>query len=159
MVDLCELVKKFYFHPFTKGSNSIKKVLPAVLNDSDYLKRKYTKPIYGSASGIVSLNYKDHSWIEIATDGKVKDPYKMLPPIFTDFDFEEIESLLGSNTLADGGAAMTAYSRMQFSEMSEVEADRIINALFKYCELDTFAMVMIVEYWQNAIQKWKKKVA
>ena len=31
MVDLCEIVKDFYYHPETKGSNSIKAVLPAVL--------------------------------------------------------------------------------------------------------------------------------
>lgn len=31
MVDLCEIVKDFYYHPSTKGSNSIKYVLPAVL--------------------------------------------------------------------------------------------------------------------------------
>lgn len=31
MVDLCEIVKSFYYHPDTKGSNSIKYVLPAIL--------------------------------------------------------------------------------------------------------------------------------
>ena len=31
MVDLCALASKAYFHPDTKGSSSIKKVLPAIL--------------------------------------------------------------------------------------------------------------------------------
>lgn len=159
MVDLCELVKKYYYHPYTKGSNSIKKVLPAILNESKYLQGKYQKPIYGSSTGIKSLNYKDHAWIEVGLDGKVKDPYKRLPPIFQDFEFDEIESLLGSNALADGGAAMTAYSRMQFSEMTKLESDRIVSALLKYCELDTFAMVMIIEYWQDALKNQKRKAA
>lgn len=159
MVDMCELVKKFYYHPATKGSNSIKKVLPAVLNESKYLQSKYEKPVYGAKNGITSLNYKDHKWITLDSNGKVNDPYKQLPPVFTDFEFDEIESLIGSNTLADGGAAMTAYSRMQFSEMSQVESDRIVAALLKYCELDTFAMVMIVEYWQDSIKNWKRKAA
>jgi hypothetical protein len=30
MVDLCEIIKDFYYHPSTKGSNSIKYVLPAI---------------------------------------------------------------------------------------------------------------------------------
>jgi hypothetical protein len=159
MVDLCELVKKFFYHPDTKGSNSIKKVLPAVLNESEYLKKKYSKPIYGAATGIASKNYSNYSWIVLDDEGKVKDPYKQLPPIFTDFELEEIESLLGSNTLADGGGAMTAYSRMQFSEMSKSESDRIVGALLKYCELDTLAMVMIVEYWMEKIKNQKRKAA
>lgn len=159
MVDLCELVKKFYYHPQTKGSNSIKKVLPAILQESQFLQQKYSVPIYGSTNGIKSLNYKEHRWIATDQNGKVKDPYKYLPPIFNDFEFDEIESMLGSNTLADGGAAMTAYSRMQFSEMTPLESDRIVSALLKYCELDTFAMIMIVEYWQDLVANRNKKVA
>jgi hypothetical protein len=31
MIDLCEIIKSFYYHPDTKGSNSIKYVLPAIL--------------------------------------------------------------------------------------------------------------------------------
>ena len=34
MVDLCDLAGKAYFHPDTKGSSSIKKVLPAILKGS-----------------------------------------------------------------------------------------------------------------------------
>lgn len=152
MVDLWDLVKKFYYHPLTKGSVSIKKVLPAVLFESSYLQSKYSKPIYGSSSGIQSLNFKDHTWIIKDKNGNPKDPYKQLPPIFTDYEFEQIDSILGSNSLDNGGAAMTAYSRMQFTEMSEFESDRIASALLKYCELDTMAMVMIVEYWIDAIK-------
>lgn len=159
MVDLCELVKKFYYHPKTKGSNSIKKVLPAILYDSKYLQKKYSEPIYGSSNGIASLNYKNHSRISIGADGKVQDPYKCLPPIFEDFEFDQIESLIGSNTLADGGAAMTAYAKMQFSEMTKIESDRIVAALLKYCELDTFAMIMIIEYWQDLITNKRKQAA
>jgi hypothetical protein len=52
MVDLWELVKKYYYNPSTHGSNSIKSVLPAILNSSSYLKEKYSKPIYGATDGI-----------------------------------------------------------------------------------------------------------
>ena len=64
MVDMYELVKRFFYDPYTKGSNSIKQVLPAVLNSSTFLQEKYSKPIYGSIEGIKSLNFKDWKWIE-----------------------------------------------------------------------------------------------
>ena len=49
-----------------------------------------------------------------------------------------------ANELKEGGAAMTAYVRLQFEELSEYEREEIEAALLKYCELDTMAMVMII---------------
>lgn len=51
--------------------------------------------------------------------------------------------------LRNGAAAMTAYAKMQFTHMSEYEKNAITKALLKYCELDTFAMVLILESWIN----------
>jgi hypothetical protein len=48
LVDLCRLAEKAPFQPVTKGSNSIKKVLPGVMQASDYLKQRYSQPIYGA---------------------------------------------------------------------------------------------------------------
>lgn len=152
MIDMYDLVKKFFYHPLTGGSNSIKKVLPAILSDSDFLKKKYGHPIYGSNVGPKSLNFKAHQWINIGDDGKVKDPYKLLPPVFDDYTLEQLDARISDDTLADGGAAMTAYARMQFTEMSDIEVKAITNALLKYCELDTFAMVMIYEYWKHEVE-------
>jgi len=42
MIDLRELVLRYYYNPLTKGSNSIKYVLPAILNSCEYLQNKYT---------------------------------------------------------------------------------------------------------------------
>jgi hypothetical protein len=149
MVDLRELVVRYYFNPLTNGSNSIKQVLPAVLQTSNYLKEKYSKPIYGNE--ISSYNYKDHTWITFF-EGKVVNPYKLLPPIHTEESNEVMdEFLIDEETgIADGGAAMVAFARMQFTEMSEEERLRIRAALLRYCELDTFAMVMIYE----AFKEW-----
>jgi len=52
MVDLCTMAEKMYFHPGTKGSNSIKKVLPSILKVSGELRRTYSQPVYGVAGGI-----------------------------------------------------------------------------------------------------------
>ncbi len=37
---------------------------------------------------------------------------------------------------------MIAYARMQFSEMQPSEREELVKGLLRYCELDTFAMVM-----------------
>ena len=42
---------------------------------------------------------------------------------------------------------MTAWSYMQFAEMTDAERQMLMEALKKYCELDTMAMVLIMEYF------------
>ncbi len=151
MVDLFELVRSFYYDPYTRGSNSIKQVLPAILNSSNYLQNKYSEPIYGSSSGIQSLNFSDWAWIRLE-NGKAADPYKLLPPMFQDVSDEDVVILSQSFELSDGGAAMTAYGRLQFEDMSDYERGEIRKALLKYCELDTLAMVMIYEGWREFLK-------
>lgn len=148
MVDMLELVKRYYYDPATKGSNSIKQVLPALLNSSEYLQEKYMQPIYGAPGGIKSRNFKDWQWIRFDS-GKVVDPYKLLPKLFLDVADKELCLLSNANELNDGGSAMIAYTRMQFEEMTEYEREEIRKALLKYCELDTMAMVMIHEGWKH----------
>ena len=150
MIDMWDLVKRYYYDPATRGSNSIKKVLPAILNSSDFLKEKYSKPIYGAANGILSLNFSDFQWIKFE-DGKVIDPYKQLPKIFSDISEHDNQLLTDGDELNNGGAALAAYSRMQFSEMSDYERLELRKALLKYCELDTLAMVMIYEGWKDML--------
>ena len=58
---------------------------------------------------------------------------------------------MGHEEVADGGAAMTAYAKMQFTEMLEEERAELRSALLKYCELDTLAMLMIYEYWAEKL--------
>lgn len=148
MVDMRDLVIRYYYDPAMKGSNSIKQVLPAILNSSKYLQDKYSKPIYGSED-IPSLNFHKWTWIKF-DKGKVIDPYKLLPKMFEDVSDKDY-LLLNNDELKDGGAAMTAYAMMQFSQMSDYERDEIQKALLKYCELDTLAMVMIYEGWKDMI--------
>jgi hypothetical protein len=148
MVDLLYLVKRYYYDPTTRGSNSIKKVLPAILASSAYLQKKYAEPIYGAPNGISSRNFKDWCWIQ-KHDGTVTDPYKLLPPLFQDVSEQDVERLTDDDEIREGGAAMTAYARLQFEEMSDYERTEIRRALLQYCELDTLAMVMIYEGWRE----------
>jgi hypothetical protein len=148
MIDLMEIVKKCYYHPLTKGSNSIKYVLPAVLNESTYLQKRYGSAIYGSIDGILSANFKNYTWLKRDPSGAIIDPYKQLQPVFEGIDQNVIDTFLSENDeLAQGGAAMTAFAMMQFTEMTDLENQRLSNALLRYCELDTLAMVMIIEHF------------
>jgi len=154
MVDMLDMVKKYFYDPLMGKSNSIKAVLPAVLNRSKFIQSKYSKPIYGKNSHIKSLNYED-GWIWIKTDkqGNIISPYKLLPNLFDDIDRDIVENFISSDKLADGGAALTAFAKMQFTEMSKIERTHLIKGLLKYCELDTLAMVMIYEFWLDEIKK------
>ena len=98
-----------------------------------------------------SNNFKDWTWLK-TKDGKIIDPYKQLPKMFQDLSAKDIKLLSFDNTLGDGGAALTAYGRLQFEEMSDYEREEIKKALLKYCELDTFAMVLIYEGWKDLLQ-------
>jgi hypothetical protein len=142
MVDMLELVRKYYYHPRMEGSNSMKAVLPAVMEGSEFLKAKYSSPYSGS-------NYEDMIWWREGENGAPLDPYKQLPPIFDDVDISKDELLLGSGHIAEGGAAMLAYSKTQYTEMTAEERSAITNGLLKYCELDTLAMLMLYEHWAN----------
>ncbi len=147
MIDLFKLVKRYYYSPQMKGSNSLKAVLPALLNESEFLRQKYAQPIYGAEDGITSLNFEDKTWIKFE-DGQVVDPYQQLPNLFADVSNRELERL---SELSDGGAAMIAYAKLQSERLSPEERQEIKAALLRYCELDTLAMVMMCEAWIDAI--------
>ncbi len=149
MVDLCQIASRYYFHPSTKGSSSLKKVLPALMQSSEALKELYSKPIYGTPT-FPSLNLVTPTTWWVAQDGHVQDPYQLLPQIFSDLDQTDADSLNLDTTseLHDGGAAMTAYARLQFEDIDLREREAINSALLRYCELDTLAMVMAVQAWQ-----------
>ena len=150
MYDLCELAKRAFFHPATKASSSLKKVLPAVLASSGFLRSRYQQPIYGALGGIPSRNFQDWVWWQPGANGPV-NPYDLLPPVFSDIPQELLQDLDSDEDmqLAEGGAATTAWARTQFEETDTLEVDRIRAALLRYCELDTLAMVMVYEAWRD----------
>ena len=149
MVDLCKMAEMYYFHPLTKGSCSIKKVLPAVLLSSAFLRERYAGNIYGSRDGIPSLNFKDWAWWQPNEDASLpRDPYTLLPAVVADIDGLDVPGIDEDQTLANGGAAMIAYARLQFENIGDEECRRLKAALLKYCELDTLAMIMIFQSWQ-----------
>jgi hypothetical protein len=151
MYDLCQLSARAFYHNGTKGSSSIKKVLPALFKSSSFLREKYSQPIYGSENGIFSKNFRNFIWWVDSGSGVPVEPYELLKDcastligenLFSDEDPDEL-------VIAEGGAAATAYARLQFEEVVPELRQKIREALLRYCELDTLAMAMIVEAWRS----------
>lgn len=143
MVDLCELVRRHYYQRHMKGSNSIKKVLPAVLSVSEALREKYSRPYEGTN------HHGQIWWRRDPATGEVMDPYKLLSPLINEANLSEDQSLALENgeEIDDGGAALVAYGKLQFEDLPGEERAWLLGSLLRYCELDTLAMVLIVEHW------------
>jgi hypothetical protein len=161
MKDLLDVLKRFYIHPDMKGSNSLKVVLPAIINSSPYLQKKYGQqvgepPIYGTA--VPSKNFSDGKvWAVKDETERYKDPYSLLEKfevggLETDMleqHFGYDDEAKGEEIIKDGGAAMMAYQELQFSHVTDERRENIRKSLLRYCELDTLAMVMLVEGWRE----------
>lgn len=153
MVDLHRLIQEGYYSAKAGGSISLKFLLPAILHDAPGVANLYRQPgIYGTGLPIESLNFhgpEGHVWLQA---DKGNDPYKTLPSIFGPGHSDLNEMLLRlagdeeeEGAINQGGLAMTAYNYTQFSSLSTSERQRIEQALLRYCELDTLAMVMLVQ--------------
>jgi len=139
--DLLDVSREFYCHPAMNGSHSIKRVLDS---------------IWPSAEGLWS-----HPWFskyfKADGNGQLMDPYKTLVNGDADLKLDETDdgddlaegSSPGGEPVTDGVGAMRAYQEMLYGKRRGDEAHRarLAEALYRYCELDTAAMVMIWKYW------------
>lgn len=147
MVDLCEVVVRYYYDPSMKGNNSIKVVLPAVLRSRE-LQKLYEKPYreYVSSPNFADfdfslINYIDESHTEVG------NPYKYLPTIGAEL-LEDGEMPDSEDRINNGGLANANYAKLQYDGLSEEEKLKLKNALLRYCELDTMAMVLIYRFFE-----------
>jgi hypothetical protein len=108
-------------------------------------------------AAIPSKNFKNFAWwVPSSSDSSVPlEPYDLLRLEAEDLLGEEVRAGEDPDVMAitEGGAAATAYARLQFEDVDEVERRMIREALLRYCELDTLAMVMIVQAWQEAVDE------
>jgi hypothetical protein len=142
MVDMYPIVKNHYYHRRMGGKKSIKAVLDAMISTSPVLKERYSKPLeFGTNLRGMVMHQVDPE------TGMTRDPYSLLPPVFQDVEPSLLSFFEEDENLKDGGAAMTAFAKMQFTEMGDDEREATVQALLKYCELDTLAMVMVWEGW------------
>ena len=154
--DLKKVAERHVLMPQAKGSNSLKLLLPACMSSSTLLKRKYSGPIYGADGGIASLNFRDQVWWQAESSGGAKDPYALLA---ADNPAElaavgggrgrDIDD--GGSTVTHGSDAMRAYELLQYTDLGDERREAVVRALLRYCELDTLAMVMLVESWRDEV--------
>lgn len=151
MVDLHRLVQEGYYSKVAGGSISLKYILPAILNDAPGVARHFSQAGLFGGPAVTSQNFGQqdgHVWLQAAHDN---NPYKTLPPIFQGerASLNEMLSRLAGDdgeetAINQGGLAMTAWNFTQFADISAEERLAIRDALLRYCELDTLAMVMLV---------------
>jgi hypothetical protein len=141
MVDQHRLTKLYYYSTLMGGSISIKDVLPAVLNESPVLKEIYSNPYSG-------LFIKDKILYQVdEASGLAVSPYKLLNPVGYGIPGYEEGEKYAAETIAEGGSAMMAWSRIQFEDVDNEKRAAVLQSLYEYCELDTLAMVMIHQHW------------
>lgn len=147
MVDLCDVVVRYYYDPSMRGSNSIKVVLPAVLRSRN-LQKLYEKPYreYVSSPNFAEFDFSLINYLD-ASQTEVGNPYKYLPTVGAEL-LEEGETSDSEDRINNGGLANANYAKLQYEGLSDEEKLKLKNALLRYCELDTMAMVLIYQYFQ-----------
>lgn len=135
IADLSRLVKNFYYNCEMENSLSIKDVLRSVINHSEFLKKKYSHPYN-------SQNFEDMIWWQPDSEGKAHNPYILLKET-------------GDSPISRGTEAMVVYGKLIAKKLSDEEREAYQKALLKYCELDTLAMVMIYQHWQQELRARK----
>lgn len=128
ILDMNQLALKYYFHPLMGGRTSIKVTLPAVLQ--------------------ATKSTKIRNWLAAENllgktgNNTIINPYDLLP---------KVEIMERAESVQDGSGAMRAYQDMLYGKHSENEhiKNQYKSALLKYCKLDTLAMLVIWEHWNN----------
>jgi hypothetical protein len=133
MLDMLKLTALYYFHPQMGGRTSIKVVLPSVLRSTKSPK-------------IIDWLAKENLYAE--TESGMLDPYLLLEKKISN------EANDYHAKVKNGSDAMIAYREMLYGESRNDQnaKDAINGALKKYCKLDTLAMLIIWEHWQDMIK-------
>ena len=79
--------------------------------------------------------------------GEVGNPYKYLPTIGAEL-LEDGSSSDSEDRINNGGLANANYAKLQYDGLSDEEKLKLKNALLRYCELDTMAMVLIYQFFK-----------
>ena len=96
-----------------------------------------------------SRNFDDFQWYQLDESGHAKDPYDMLLEVNS-------SQHASANNVTAGGAAASAFHELQIDlDLNEQDRKAIESSLLQYCELDTLAMVMIVQAWQGFLEDRK----
>lgn len=135
IVDMLKYSQEFYCHPSMNGSHSIKRVLDA---------------IWSGASFLWSDPWFSQYYLADAENSPI-DPYKTLGEGSQSLGLDETADEEGADIsgVTDGVGAMRAYQSLLYGlrRGDENYRNQLIEAMYKYCALDTAAMIMIWRYW------------
>ena len=138
MIDLKELAQKYFYHPSMGSSNSIKQVMPAILQSDPYFREKY---------------------------GDDMDPYHNLPSLefFANevrkegdafpADFDDSDVWYADKQINKGGISKLDYVLLQAGRFNKLHTEAIRRASLKYCKLDTLSMIRIWEYFRISMKE------
>jgi hypothetical protein len=137
-IDMNAFTLKHYFHPEMKGKTSIKKVLPAIWNNNQFL---HEIPY------LQKYSIKD-------LENQVLDPYDTLFNLANaKMQAADEEMEIQSEDVKGGTGAMRAFYRIRFDNSITMEhKEELKHRLLEYCKLDTMAMVIIWLYWKQAVR-------
>jgi hypothetical protein len=133
VVDMLKISQAHYAHPLMRGAHGIKKVLDAIWSNAPHL---------WADSWFSSYFVKDAA-------GKVLDPYRTLAAAPIGIDLADAADGDDPDAVTDGVGAMRAYQDMLYGLHKNDAAmrDKMRDSLFRYCGLDTAAMVIIWKHW------------
>jgi hypothetical protein len=83
--------------------------------------------------------------------GNVLDPYRTLAAAPIGIDLADVADGDDPDAVTDGVGAMRAYQDMLYGlHKNDVSIrDKMRDSLFRYCALDTAAMVIIWKHWRH----------
>lgn len=123
--DLSRIVRDFYYNKCMNGGLGLKEVLNSILLWEKVSILKTLKELEHPASFAVPL--KD-----------TLDPY--------------IHIQTGNNHILDGSSAMNAWISFKNGLLQEEERDIVLEVLKRYCELDSYSMVILYHHLVNLLK-------
>lgn len=103
---------------------------------------QYSKMIFDIIDRLVDLMIPfQQKWVYYPEMNGSYSIKKVLPALCPDLSYEGME-------IGDGGTAMAAFESLYY-ESNSSKIEQVRSALLKYCELDTWAMVKILEKLKN----------
>jgi len=117
--DLSRIVRDFYYNGFMNGGLGLKEVLNSILL---WEKSSIQKTLGG-------LEHPDSFTVPIKD---TLDPY--------------LHIQTGNNQILDGSSAMNAWISFKCGLLKEEERDEVLELLKRYCELDSYSMVILYHH-------------
>lgn len=131
MKDLKVIAQKYFYHPSMGSSNSIKQVMPAILQSDPYFREKY---------GDDMDPYHNLPSLEVFAAEVNKDEFPA--------DFDDSDVWNANKQINKGGISKLDYVLLQAGRFNKLHTEAIRRASLEYCKLDTLSMVRIWEYFR-----------